>query len=60
VNGRALGAWKSKREKNHQVVMVEPFDQLTPNVWRRLEAETEDLAHWLGVKAMRRVTTPSR
>jgi hypothetical protein len=60
VNGRALGVWKSKREKNHLVVMVEPFDQLTPDVWRGWEAETEDLAHYLGVKAMLRVTTPSR
>ena len=59
MNGRALGAWKSKREKNHPVVMVEPFDQLTHNVWRGLEAETEALAHCLGVKAMLRVTTPS-
>jgi len=38
--------------------MVEPFDQLTPNVWRGWEAE--DLAHFLGVKAVLRVTTPSR
>jgi len=42
------------------VVMVEPFDQLTPNVWRGWEAEAEDLAHFLGVKAVLRVTTPSR
>ena len=57
MNGRAL---ESKREKNHLVVMVEPFDQLTPDVWRGLEAETEDLSHYMGVKAMLRVTTPSR
>ena len=60
VNGRALGVWKSKREKNHLVVMVEPFDLLTPDVWRGLEAKAEELAHYLGVKAMLRVTTPSR
>jgi hypothetical protein len=51
VDGRIVGTWKSKREKNHFVVMVEPFEQFTPEVYEGLEAETEDIAGFLGVKA---------
>ncbi len=57
VDGRTVGTWKSKREKNHLVVMVEPFEQLAPQIDEGLEAETEDIARFLGVKAMLRVIT---
>src|SRR6266702_5337650 len=50
VDGRTVGTWKSKREKNHLVVIVEPFEQLAPEIYIGLEAEAEDIARFLGVK----------
>jgi hypothetical protein len=50
VDGRVVGTWKSKREKSQLVVMVEPFEQLTPEVYAGLEAEVTDLGRFLGVK----------
>jgi len=50
VDGRIVGTWKSKREKNHLVVIVEPFEQLAPEIYIGLEAEAEDIARFLGVK----------
>jgi hypothetical protein len=46
-----VGIWKGKRQKNHLLVVVEPFEQFTPEVYEGLEAETEDIAGFLGVKA---------
>jgi hypothetical protein len=48
VDGRAVGTWKSKRVKNHLVVMVEPFEQLAPEMNEGLEAEVEDIGRFLG------------
>ena len=48
VDGRIVGTWKSRREKNHLVVMVEPFEQLAPEIDEGLEAEIEDMARFLG------------
>lgn len=58
VDGRAVGTWESKRQKNHLDVMVEPFDQLAPEVHSELEDEVTDLARFLGVKATLHVMTP--
>jgi hypothetical protein len=58
VDGRVVGMWKSKREKNQLLVVVEPFDELAHDVYAGLEAETEDIARFLGVKVTLRVTTP--
>lgn len=55
VDGRVLGTWKSKRLKNHLEVLVEPFERLAPEVYAGLEAETEDIARFLGMKAMLRL-----
>ncbi len=58
VDGRVAGIWKSKRLKNHLELLVEPFEQLVPAVYEGLEAETEDIARFLGVKATLQVITP--
>ena len=55
VNGRIVGIWKSKREKNDVVLMVEPFERLTPEIDQGLEAEVEDMARFLGVEVRREV-----
>ena len=57
VDGRIVGTWKSKREKNHLVVMVEPFEQLTPEINEGLEAEGEDIARFLGEGVRLEVST---
>jgi len=59
VDGLAVGTWKSKREKNHLIVMVEPFEQLAPEIYKGLEAEIEDIARFLGVNARLEVATSS-
>ena len=51
VDGRVLGTWQSKRLKNHLDVLMEPFDQLAPGLYEGFEAETEDLARFLGMKS---------
>ena len=50
VNGRVVGTWKSKRQKNRLDVLLEPFDQLAPAVQPGLEAEIADLGRFLGVQ----------
>ncbi|HYX51466.1 MAG TPA: winged helix DNA-binding domain-containing protein, partial [Ktedonobacteraceae bacterium] len=48
VDGRVVGTWKSKRVKNQVVVTVEPFEQVAPEVYERIEAEVEDIGRFLG------------
>jgi hypothetical protein len=55
VDGRAVGTWKSLRKKNHLEVIVEPFDQLAPEVYPGLETEVADLARFLEVAASMQV-----
>ena len=50
VNGRIVGTWKSKRVKNHFVVMVEPFERLALEIDVGLQVEVEDMARFLGVE----------
>jgi hypothetical protein len=57
VDGRTVGTWKSKREKNQLVVMVEPFDRLVPEIYKGLEAEVEDIGRFLGVNVAMEVIT---
>ncbi len=57
VDGLAVGTWKSKREKNHLIVMVEPFEQLAPEIYKGLEAEIEDMGRFLGEEVRMEVTT---
>ncbi len=58
VDGRVVGTWKSERKKNSLHVMVEPFDQLTSEVYAGLEAEVADLARFLRQRTSLRVVTP--
>jgi len=58
VDGRAIGTWKSRRQKNHVDVMVEPFDPLAPELHPGLEAEVTDLSRFLGLKTTLHVMTP--
>lgn len=58
LDGRAVGTWKSLRKKNHLQVIVEPFDQLPPEVYPGLEAEVADLARFLQVPALFQVQGP--
>ena len=49
VDGRVVGMWKRKREKNHMGVVVEPFDELASELYEGLEAEVTDLGRFLGM-----------
>ena len=57
VDGRIVGTWKSKREKNHLVVMVEPFEWLVPEINVGLEAEVEDIGRFLDEEMRMEVST---
>jgi len=57
VDGRVVGTWKSKREKNHLGVIVEPFDELASELYEGLEAEVTDLARFLGMPTTLHVLT---
>jgi hypothetical protein len=50
VDGRVVGTWNSKREKNHLKVMVEPFERLAPEIDDGLEVEVDDIGRFLGVE----------
>ena len=50
-DGRAVGTWKSERKKSRLNVLVEPFNQLAPEVYPGLETEVADLARFLGMSA---------
>jgi hypothetical protein len=56
VDGRIAGIWKSKREKNHLKVNVEPFEPLTTEVLTGIETEVADIARFLGVPAILHMT----
>jgi len=49
VDGRVVGTWKSERKKSHLDMLVEPFNQLAPEVYSGLEAEAADLARFVGM-----------
>jgi hypothetical protein len=55
VDGRAVGTWKIKRQRDHLEIIVEPFDRLAPEVQPGLETEAADLGRFLGTKAEVRV-----
>lgn len=59
LDGRAVGIWKGKRQKNYLEVIVEPFEQLAPEVIAGVEAEVADLARFLEVKTTWQVMAPS-
>lgn len=52
VDGWAVGTWKSKRQKDHLDILVEPFDTLTSEIHAGLEAEVTDIARFLDVQAV--------
>ena len=56
VDGRVVGIWKSKREKNQLKVNVEPFELLMPEVLAGIETEVADIARLLGVPAILHMT----
>jgi Winged helix DNA-binding domain len=58
-DGCAVGTWKSKRQKNHLEVQVEPFDHLASEVSAGVEAEVSDLARFLEAPTMLRIMIPS-
>jgi hypothetical protein len=51
IDGRIVGIWKSKREKNQLVVNVEPFEPLMADVMEGLETEVADTGRFLEVPA---------
>jgi Winged helix DNA-binding domain len=49
-DGRVIGTWKSKLQKNQLDIMLEPFNHLPTEVHPELEVEVRDIARFLDVK----------
>ncbi|HKV58592.1 MAG TPA: winged helix DNA-binding domain-containing protein [Ktedonobacteraceae bacterium] len=58
VDGQAIGTWKLKRQKSSVDVVVEPFEELAPEIQPGLEAEVLDIARFLGMPAGLQVVMP--
>ena len=58
VDGRAVGTWKSKQQKHRLDVMLQPFDQLAPDLQPGLQAEITDLGRFLAVETALQVISP--
>ncbi|HEX6556259.1 MAG TPA: winged helix DNA-binding domain-containing protein [Ktedonobacteraceae bacterium] len=58
VDGRAVGTWKSKQQKQRLDVILQPFDQLAPDLQPGLQAEIIDLGRFLGVKTALQIIPP--
>lgn len=58
VDGRAVGTWKSKQQKQRLEVILQPFDQLPPDLQPGLQAEVTDLGRFLGIHAALQVISP--
>ncbi len=52
VDGFVQGTWSTKWHKDHLEVAIEPFSSLAPDTRPGLEAEIEDVARFLGVRAI--------
>jgi Winged helix DNA-binding domain len=51
VDGRAVGTWRQRRQRDRLAVEVEPFEPLDPAVRPGLEAEAADLGRFLHAEA---------
>jgi len=60
IDGRAIGTWKFKRQKNSLDVVLEPFEELAAEIQPELEAEVQDIARFLGAPARLQVIPPSK
>jgi hypothetical protein len=58
VDGRAMGTWKSKQQKHRLDVILQPFNQLPPDLQPGLQAEITDLGRFLGIHAALQVISP--
>ena len=58
VDGRAMGTWKTKQQKQRLEVILQPFDQLPPDLQPELQAEIADLGRFLGTHAALQVISP--
>lgn len=50
VDGCVVATWKGQRKKDSMDLTVEPFDRLSPEIYPALEAETADIARFLGMR----------
>jgi DNA glycosylase AlkZ-like len=58
VNGQAMGTWKIKRQKSSLDVVLEPFEELLPEIQPGLDAEVVDIARFLGMPSRLQIVVP--
>lgn len=51
VDGRVVGTWRSKRQRSRLELAVEPFELLSSEVARGVEAEAADVGRFLGLQS---------
>jgi hypothetical protein len=52
VDGRAGATWRTTRKRGRVAVVVEPFEELAPEVLRAVEDEARDVGRFLGQTAV--------
>jgi hypothetical protein len=57
-DGRVVGAWRLKSDRDVLRVSVEPFEELRDQVRLGLESEAKDLGRFLGRTATLEVSVP--
>jgi hypothetical protein len=55
VDGRARATWRSTRQRDRLTIVVEPFDELAPDVPSGLEDEARDIGRFLGLTSALRI-----
>lgn len=50
VNGKAIGVWTHKRKGEHLHLKIEPFNKISKNKKRQIDAESDRLAHFYNTK----------
>jgi hypothetical protein len=50
VDGRAVAVWRQQKRGNRLLISLEPFEELDSEIARRLEADAQDVARFVGAE----------
>lgn len=52
VNGRIIGIWSHKEEKNRLTITLSPFEKINKSLSNIIKQQVESLARFIGEKAV--------
>lgn len=47
LDGYAIGTWRIQRKAKYNIILIEPFESINANIIPLLEAEVQDIGHFL-------------